>query len=582
MRFRVLGPLEVWDDGVERELGGGRQRALLALLVLRRNEVVSIDRIIDGLWGEHPPVTAQKVVQGYVSQLRRAVGADSLVTHPWGYGLVAPRGRVDVDEFERLVDRARGEGPARAAETLREALELWRGPALVDVAYDEFAQGEIARLEEARLTAVEDRIDAEFALGWAARLIPELEALAREHPLRERLRGQLILALYRTGRQAEALELYAGLRRRLVDELGIEPGPELKELQRQILAQDPVLGAIARPRPLAIAARQRWKRLAAGAALIAAATTAVVLGLTGGESQHVAAGPNTVVALDPQTNRLVDAFGVGGVPTHLAIGGNAVWVVNSLDRTVSRIDPRARSVRTVSTGAAATAIAVGRDSTWVANGEAGTVSRVDLRSAEVVRTIRLPSGHDNPFAPSIAASSSDVWISGGFLDKPKPSRLAWRIDPHTNKVTRTVRLENVNNTRAVAIVGDSVWIRSDLGIVRLDRRSGRLEDHLTLASLGCCETGGFAAGAGSVWVAGIRSSVVWRIDPRTGLIVAAIPVRGEPHGVAVGAGAVWVADANGAILKVNPNTNEIVARIPVDGVPSGLAFGFGRLWIALD
>lgn len=592
MRFRVLGPLEVWDDGVKCELGGGRQRALLALLVLSRNQVVSVDRIIDALWGENPPATAQKVVQGYISQLRKVVGADALVTHPWGYGLVAPRGRVDVDEFERLVDRARGEGPARAAETLRKALELWRGPALVDVAYDSFAQGEIARLEEARLAAVEDRIDAELALGSAAKVIPELEALVREHPLRERMRSQLILALYRTGRQAEALELYAEGRRRFVDELGIEPGPELQELQRQILAQDPVLGPIARA-PLAIVARQRWKLLAAGGALIAAATTAVVLGPTGGESPHVAAGPNTVVALDPQTNQLADAFGVGGVPTHLAIGGNAVWVVNSYDGTLSRIDLRSRSVRTFSTGSAATGnatpdIAVGADSAWVTNGAAG-VSRLDLRSAEGLRTIRLPNGRTKTYAALVAASRSDVWVIGGGAFVEGPHSLAWRIDPHTNRVTRTVALEGaaVFGTRpplAVGIAGDSVWVRGLLGIVRLDRRSGRLKGQLTLASTATVPATreGFLAGAGSVWAADHGRGVVWRVDSGSGLTVAAIPVRGRPAGVAVGGGAVWLADANGEILKVNPKTNEVVARIPVDGVPSGLAFGFGRLWIALD
>jgi DNA-binding SARP family transcriptional activator len=431
MRFRVLGPLEVWDDSVQRELGAGRQRALLALLVLRRNDVIPVDRIIDALWGEHPPATAHKVVHGYISQLRKAAGPDTLVTHPWGYALIAPRGAVDVDEFERLVDRARGEKPARAAETLREALELWRGPALVDVAYESFAQGEIARLEDARLAAVEDRIDAELALGRAANLVPELEALVREHPLRERLRGQLILALYRIGRQAEALELYAEVRRRLVDELGIEPGPELQQLQRQILAQDPALGPITRP-PLAIVARHRWKLVAAGAALIAAAATAAVLWLTHGESAHVAAGPNTVAALDPQTNRLVDAFSVGGVPTQIATGGNAVWVVNSDERTVSRIEPGTRSVRTVSTGTGPTDIAVGSGSAWVTNGDSGMVSRIDLRSAEVRRTIRLPGGRPEPLATWIAASPSDVWVSG--------SSGASRIDPHTNKVTRTVPL----------------------------------------------------------------------------------------------------------------------------------------------
>jgi DNA-binding SARP family transcriptional activator len=573
----------VWDDGVQCALGAGRQRALLALLVLRRNEVVSVDRIIDALWGEQPPATAQKVVQGYISQLRKAVGAETLVTHPWGYGLRASPGSVDAEEFERLVDRARGEDPARAVETLSAAIGLWRGPALADVAYESFAQGEIARLEGARLAAVEDRIDAELALGWEQRLVPELEALVHDQPLRERLRGQLILALYRSGRQAEALELYAESRRRFVDEWGIEPGPELQELQRQILAQDPALGPMARQMPLVIVARQRWRLIAAGAAVVAAMSIAVALGLARGESRHVAAGPNMVAALDPQTNRLVDAFSVGSVPTQLAIGGNAVWVLNSNDRTVSRVEPGTRSVRTVSTGTDVAGIAVGSDSAWVANGLAGTVSRIDLRSAEVRRTIKLPRGRQ---ITSIDAGPFDVWVSGIGRQPP----VAWRIDPRTNEVTRTVPLDHL--PRTVAIVGGSVWIRNDFGIVRLDRRTGRLEHRLALASHGCCEWGGLAVGEGSLWAVGIARGVLWRLDARAGVVAATIPLHGQhpvnlisstnPAGAAVGAGAVWVADANGAILKINPNTNDVVARIPVQGVPSGLAFGFGRLWIALD
>jgi DNA-binding SARP family transcriptional activator len=552
-------------------------------LVVRRNEVVSLDRIIDALWGEQPPATAQKVVAGYISQLRKAVGADTLVTHPWGYGLRASAGGVDADEFERLVDRARGEDPTKAVETLRTALELWRGPALADVAYESFAQGEIARLEEARLAAVEDRIDAELALGRAQRVVSELEALVHEHPLRERLRGQLILALYRSDRQAEALELYADARRRSVDELGIEPGPELQELQRQILAQDPALGPMAR-QTLAIVAERRWRLIAAGAALVVAAALVLALGLTRGESRHVAVGPNTVVALDPEKNRLADSFSVGSVPTQVAIGGNAVWVINANDRTVSRIEPGTRSVRTVSTGTDTVAgIAVGPDSAWVASGLTGTVSRIDLRSAEVRRTITLPRGHQ---ITSIAAGRSDVWVIGNPGGQPP---LAWRIDPHTNKVTRTVPLDD--GPRAVAIVDNSVWVRDDFGIVRLDRRTGRVERRLALASHGCCEWGGLAVGGGSVWAVGIARGVLWRLDAGTGRLVSAIPLRGQhpvnlvsspAHaGVAVGGSAAWVADANGAILKVNPDTNNVVARIPVDGVPGGLAFGFGRLWIAL-
>ena len=594
MRYRVLGSVEVRSDGAEQELGAGRQRALLAFLLLHRNEFVGTERIIDALWEERPPATAAKVVQGYVSQLRKALGEGVLLTRPPGYVLAVPQGQLDVDRFEELVERARREEPRRAAETLREALGLWRGPAFADMAYESFAQTEVARLGELRLAALEDRVDADLALGRARELIPELEALVHQEPLRERPRAQLMLALYRAGRQSEALELYADTYRRFVYELGIEPGPELQELQRQILAQDPVLGPMARRPPLAIVARQRWKLAAAGVVLIAAATTAVALSRTHGETARVAAGPNTVGVVDPHSNRLVDAFSVGDVPIKLATGGNAVWVVNSLDGTISRIDLRSRSVRTLP-GAGWIGMAVGPDSVWVPNGDAGTVSRFDLRSAEVRRTIRLPSGRDKPFAALIAASPSDVWVIGGkaLVKLPPPLKppathvRAWRIDPHTNRVTRTVPLEGavlgLSSPFAVVIAGDSVWVRGDSGITRLDRRNGRLEERLALSSRGCCETGGLAAGAGSVWVADHGRGVVWRVDAGTGRIVATIPVRGKPSGVAVGAGAVWVADANyGVILKVNPNTNEVVARIPVGGAPSGLAFGFGRLWVALD
>jgi DNA-binding SARP family transcriptional activator/DNA-binding beta-propeller fold protein YncE len=577
MRYRVLGPVEVRGDGLEQELGAGRQRVLLALLLLHRNQLVATDRIIDALWDERPPATAAKVVQGYVSQLRKALGEGVLLTRPPGYVLAVPSGQLDADRFEELVERARREEPRQAAETLRKALGIWRGPPFADMAYESFAQTEIARLQELRLAALEDRIDADLTLGRARELIPELEVVVHEEPLRERPRAQLMLALYRAGRQSEALDLYADSYRRFVHELGIEPGPELRELQRQILAQDPSLGRVPRPTPLTVVTRQRWKLLAGGAALVAVATTAVALGLTRGEPARVATGPNMVGVIDPDSNRLVDAFSVGGVPIKLTTGGNAVWVVNSGDGTISRIEPQTRSVRTFSTGAlvSGSGIAVGPDSAWVTNGD-GTVSRIDPRSVEVLRTIRLPGGGDKVGAGWIVASPLDVWAAGGT----RAGGLAWRIDPHTNKVTRTVSLEY--GARAVAIAGDSVWVRDDPGLVRLDRRSGRLEERLALSSRRCCEMGGLAAGEGSLWVADHGRAVVWRVDSGTGRIVATIPVRGKPSGVAVGAGAVWVADQNGTILRINANTNQVVARIAVGGSPTAVAFAYGRLWIALD
>ncbi|HEY2200873.1 MAG TPA: BTAD domain-containing putative transcriptional regulator, partial [Solirubrobacteraceae bacterium] len=244
MRFGILGPLEVTDDqGRELALGAPRQRAVLAILLLHANEVVSNERLIDELWDERAPRTAVKTIQVYVSNLRKALGDGRIATRGKGYVLGLQCVERDADRFEALVAAGRrelhGGDPRAAVASLREALGLWRGQALADFCYEPFAQAEIARLEEARLTALEDRVDAELALGDDASLVGELEALVQQHPWRERLHAQLMLALYRAGRQADALVAYQQTRTRLADELGLEPGQALQVLQRQILGQEP-------------------------------------------------------------------------------------------------------------------------------------------------------------------------------------------------------------------------------------------------------------------------------------------------------------------------------------------------------
>jgi predicted ATPase/DNA-binding SARP family transcriptional activator len=231
--FRILGPLEVAENGRALALGRGRQRALLAVLLLRTNEVVGQDRLIDALWGESPPATALTALHGYVSGLRKLLGADRLETRQPGYVLRVEPGELDLHRFERLLEQ----------ERYGEALALWRGPPLSDLAVESFAQVEIARLEELRLAALEGRFDRELAGDRHAELVPELEALVREHPLRERFAAQLMLALYRSGRQADALSVYGAARARLVEELGLDPGDELRQLQRRILEHDPALHA---------------------------------------------------------------------------------------------------------------------------------------------------------------------------------------------------------------------------------------------------------------------------------------------------------------------------------------------------
>jgi len=243
LEFRILGPLEMLVEGRPVEIVGTRQRALLAILLLRANEVVSRDRLIDDLWGERPPETAANALAALIARLRKALPPDVVLTRPAGYELRIERRSLDLHGFETLVEEgsaalAAGD-PGQASELLRSALALWRGAPLAEFAYEPFAQPATTRLDELRLVAIENRIEADLALGRHLDVVGELQSLVAEHPLRDRLRGQLMLALYRSGRQAEALEAYRTGRRVFVEELGIEPSPALQELEKAILRQDP-------------------------------------------------------------------------------------------------------------------------------------------------------------------------------------------------------------------------------------------------------------------------------------------------------------------------------------------------------
>jgi DNA-binding SARP family transcriptional activator len=280
--FRVLGPVEAAVDGNPVRLPASKPRALLALLLLNRNRVVSTEQLIEGLWDD-PPETAAKALQGYVSQLRRALGAERVETRPPGYVMCVEAGELDLEAFETLATEGRARlaaGDAEGAEQrLRAAVELWRGEPLAEFD-DPFARDGRRALAEARTVALEGLVEAELALGRGEEVVAELERLVAREPYRERPRAQLMLALYRSGRQADALELYRETRRTLSDELGIEPGKDLQELERAILRQDPSLD---RPTPalagaVAGSARgRRWPILAAAALLIGAVFAAAVV-----------------------------------------------------------------------------------------------------------------------------------------------------------------------------------------------------------------------------------------------------------------------------------------------------------------
>ena len=302
MEFRLLGPLEVWHEGRALELRGLKRRAVLALLLLHANEVVSRDRLIDELWEEHPPANASAALQNHISRLRKDLGPELLVTKDSGYVLSVDPDALDVWRFESLVAEAGGLAAQERRAKLDEALALWRGHPLADLLQEHTLAVEAARLEGLRLSALERRIEADLELGHHEQLVPELEALVAAQPLREHLRALLILALYRCGRQAEALEAYRETRRVLVDELGIDPGPELRELEQAILRQDPALtvppaAAPAAPAPVETreaAGRKRWPLLVAATLVLGAAGLAAGLLVSGGSPagplQQVAAG----------------------------------------------------------------------------------------------------------------------------------------------------------------------------------------------------------------------------------------------------------------------------------------------------
>jgi YVTN family beta-propeller protein len=615
MDFRILGPLEVLDEERLLDVGGGKQRSILALLLMNANEVVSSDRLIDELWPDAPPPTAAKIVQAHVSRLRKALdgsGEGILLTRGHGYLLHVEPGQLDVERFRRLLDAGRqalAAGDAdRGAEMLRDALALWRGPPLADFAYDSFAQEGIARLEELRVSALEERIDADLALGRHDAVVEELEQLVARHPLRERLRGQLMLALYRSGRQAEALEVYRDARRTLADELGLEPGPSLRQLERAILAHDEALEPPLRKKARGRARIKGGLLIAAGALiLVAVATSVAVIELTGtkGTKGLASVAPDSVGVIDPGTNTIVGQIPVGSEPTRIAFGRHGVWVVSQHDNTVTRIDPKTRTaLRTIAVGGPPVAIADGDNAVWslvsadpALAGSAAHVARIDPSANDVIRKIPIGTG---PFAfsstGSLATANGVLWVAN-----PEERLTIARVDAVTNDVSTTFTAGaptlSFNTGTAGGIAGGSglafgygaLWAGTDVGVIRVNAGS---ESVSATIQLDVSVPTAVAVGNGAVWVVArpafhccpattVGIGTLTRIDPTTNSIKAKVPIGGAPVGVAVGEGSVWIADAGTrSVIRVDPGSMGVVARIKTGARPRGIAVGDGAVWIS--
>jgi YVTN family beta-propeller protein len=574
VEFRILGPLEVADDGEPVAIRRGKEQALLAYLLLHANEVISSGRLIDVLWDEQPPATAAKILHNAVSHLRRQLGDGRLLTRDPGYLLRVEPGELDAHEFERLAKEG------RAAE----ALALWRGPALLNLHDERFAEEARRRLDEQRLAVLEDRIDADLSAGRDSELVPELEDLIASHPLRERLQGQLMTALYRAGRQADALEAYQRARRRLSAELGLEPGPQLQELERKILKQDAELASppprTRTPQPASVRLR-RLALLGIAAVPLAAATVVGLVYVFNGNGSPIVVKPNSLAVIDPSRNRVVGVVPVGSTPRGLAVDSNSVWVTNSADGTVSQVDVKTLKVmRTIGIAAQASDAVEADGRVWVATGSDNTLVSIDARSGGVQERLKL-SDDPSASAYALAAEGGVLWVASG-------NRLL-KVDQSTNTIVSGRGAQAHFGVHDVAVGAGAIWLAdTSETVARLSPRDGRVTGLLHLGEI----PASLQFGYGAVWVVvpepNRPMAALWRVDPGTVRVTQTISIGKQltylpTFDIAIGAGAIWVTNFDaGTVVRVDPRTLTVVAKIHVGNHPSGIKVGADRVWVTVS
>lgn len=605
--FRILGPFEVRDDGRSLPVGSGKQGSLLALLLINAGEVVSRDRLVDALWGESPPSSAANSVHIYVSQLRKVLGDGCLLTRGHGYVLAVEPGQLDFDRFERLLDEGRtllaGGDAKGAGETLREALALWRGAPLADFGTEPFAQTEIARLEDLRLAALEARIEADLLVARHKELVGELDALTAGNPLHERFWAQLMLALYRSGRQTEALGAYQKARRALAEQVGLAPGPELQRLERAILAHDPSLELEQRvmrvpPTRRKGMLRPRWllAGIVALVGVVALATAAVVLTRENGPAALSTISPDSIGIVDPERSALVKQIPLHARPAAIAFGTGSLWVATSDRQTLLQIDPRTHKVaQTIGLGAEPTAIAAGDGYVWVLCSRRKLLFQFDgdtgvLVSKRILRTKvpdpagrGLPPGRlgfefDDPL--DLAAGGGAAWIAYVYEVS--------RVDAKTGAVkhVRAGAFGGITFGERAAWAAGQLWIDSPGVFVRIDRETRTVTGTITMANVGLqLGVNGMAAGASGVWAISANQTAS-KIDTQVGLVAAVTPLKHTPVDIAIGEGAVWTANDDGTVSRIDAKAGTPARTIPLGkypriAYPVQLAAGGGAVWVAV-
>ncbi len=590
--FRLLGPVGIYRDGENVEVGFGKQRALLAVLLMNANEVVSGGALIDLLWGDPPP-SAQKILQNCVVKLRRLLPEQRLLTRAHGYELRIEEGELDFDRWCSLIEEARrlagGDDPAAALRLFNTAQVEWRGAALCDVGDVPFVAGETRRLDELWLDATMDRVDVQLALGRHGEVVHELEPLVNAHPLHERLRQQLMLALYRSGRQTDSLEVYREGRRILVDEIGVEPGPALRQLEQEILNQAPALEPPAGvPKHTLKRAVVRRRSVVLVAVALAAATASAAFGLIGTGSVAPRAGtpPNSVAVVDSATGHLTADLAVGTAPSSIAVASGSLWVANQGDESLTKIDVLHQTVSipaiqlTTNGDSSITAVAIAKGGVWVVDSYVGSLTRIPVTALQqrfapgydLYRTVLPASDRYSTDYLTLTAGAGHLWITSSHFSavfelSPGSAQVQWRIAVPGHPVAATAGQ-------------GSLWSVGALGgrgvVARIDAARHAVVARIVLPGTPAAVATGF----GAVWVAIPDRNRLYKIDAATDAVVSAIVVPGSPVAVAAGAGGVWVVEGTGRrLLRLDPSSGAAVRTVALNGTPHGLAIADGRVWI---
>jgi DNA-binding SARP family transcriptional activator len=566
VEFQVLGPLEVVDGGRQIALGGAKPRSLLALLLLARGQAVSTERLIDEIWDGRRPETAHKIVQLHVSSLRKALGEERISTVERGYRLNLKEGELDVERFEELAHAASGAPPAEALKQLRTAFDLVRGGPLADLRLESWARPEVAQLDELVLSATEARIEAELALGRHRDVVRELERLVAAHPDREDLLGQLMLALYRCGRQTEALDAYRRSSSRLRAELGLEPSPPLRHLERAILEQDRSLDlaepARAAPGVGPARRRPRWPLLVAGAALLAVvAIAALVITSDGDDEKSFASLPPGLTILDMPSGRVVATFPLEDFPYPGLNAHEGRFSISSFG--ITEIDPATgRKVRRINSPFADESndhLAVGRDMWFTGRRD---LVRVDLDLAREVDRYRLVDRDYPNGLVGLAAGAGSLWVAS------REAGEVLRVDPANGRVQARIA---VKSPWWLAYSAGAVWAVSDQGGLR---RIDASTNSVTATAAVPGPLSWVAAGGGFAWTANETKGTVYKVD-QTGQIVATYRTGDGARSVSFANGVLWVANSDAGTLSAIDAASGAI-RTYRFGHPLGDAVAVGR------